>query len=378
MGSHYKNNIFAIRNFKKAMERSDILILSGGLGPTQDDMTKECVAKVWKLQLVRNKAWEEHLKHYFSTRKMTITENNWKQAEVFQEGIVVENNNGTAPGLIVEKEGKHILLLPGPPMELIPMFEQKMIPYLKSLQSEVIYSKTVKLCGIGESKAETQILDLIEKQKNPTIAPYAKTGEVHLRITAKAETEKEAEGMISPVIEILRERFGNKIYTIEEKENLEMCVLRLLEERKLELGLAESCTGGLLAGRITSVSGASRVFTTGLVTYANEAKEQLLGVKRETLENYGAVSEETAREMVMGLYEQYHTKAALSITGIAGPTGGTEEKPVGLVYIGCRVLERVKIKEYRFSGSREKIRQNTVTAALVLLRNCLLEEVITE
>lgn len=362
----------------KALERSDILILSGGLGPTKDDLTKECVAKVWDLQLVRNKDWEEYLKNYFQARKMSITENNWKQADVFKEGMTIENENGTAPGLIVEKEGKHILLLPGPPMELIPMFEKKMIPYLKSLQTGVIYSRIVKLCGIGESKVETEILDLIERQENPTIAPYAKTGEVHLRITAKADSEEEAAAFISPVTAILQQRFGNKIYTMDEAETLEMCVLRMLKERNLKLGLAESCTGGLLAGRITSVSGASDVFTTGLVTYANEAKEKLLGVQRETLQEQGAVSAKTAEEMVEGLVKGYGVTTALSITGIAGPTGGSEEKPVGLVYIGCRVPGKIKIKEYHFSGSREKIRQNTLTAALILLRSCLLEENTTE
>ena len=358
---------------KTALERSDIIILSGGLGPTKDDLTKECVAKVMGLTLKKDEHSAKRIADYFAARGMEITDNNWKQAYAPQGAIVVDNDNGTAPGLIVQQGEKSILLLPGPPIELYPMFEQQMIPYLRSLQPGIIYSKTVKLCGIGESKAETMILDLIENQTNPTIAPYAKTGEVHFRVTAKAETKEEAEKIMEPLLKTLFERFGDKIYTLKEEEALEHKIVQLLEERNLHLGLAESCTGGLLAGRITNVAGASKVFTTGLVTYANEAKEQLLGVKKETLETYGAVSANTAQEMVQGVMDKYGTEAAVAITGIAGPGGGSEEKPVGLVYIGCQVKGIRKVKEYHFSGNREKIRQNTVTAALILLRRCILE-----
>lgn len=358
---------------KRALERSDIVILSGGLGPTKDDLTKECVAKVMGLELIKDEHSAKRIKAYFQARGMEITDNNWKQAYAPKGALIVDNHNGTAPGLIIKQEEKSVLLLPGPPMELYPMFEQQMIPYLRSLQPGIIYSKTVKLCGIGESKAETMILDLIEGQTNPTIAPYAKTGEVHFRVTAKAESQQEAEEKMEPLLKTLFERFGDKIYTLKEEEALEHKIVQLLEERNLHLGLAESCTGGLLAGRITNVAGASKVFTTGLVTYANEAKEQLLGVKKETLETYGAVSANTAQEMVQGVMDKYGTEAAVAITGIAGPGGGSEEKPVGLVYIGCQVKGIRKVKEYHFSGNREKIRQNTVTAALILLRRCILE-----
>lgn len=356
---------------EEGLKRSDILILSGGLGPTKDDITKECAAKVWQLPLEKDQFWALKIREYFSSRGRQIPENNWKQAEVPRGAIVVTNDNGTAPGLIMSKEGKHILLLPGPPLELIPMFEEKMVPFLESLQPGIIYSQTVKLCGIGESEAETRVLDLITSQTNPTIAPYAKTGEVHFRLTAKAESREEAVRLLQPLLECLKERFGDKIYTTTGEQTLEENVISLLKERQMTLGLAESCTGGLLSGRITSVPGASSVFTTGLVTYANEAKEALLGVKQETLKTEGAVSAKTAEEMVQGLCQRYGVSAAISITGIAGPGGGTPEKKVGLVYIGCQVRDRIVVKEYHFSGNRKKIRESTVTAALVLLRNCL-------
>lgn len=362
-----------METLRTGMKRSDILILSGGLGPTKDDLTKECVAKAVNRSLVRDEHSVERIAAFFEKRGMEITENNWKQAEIPEGAIAVDNDNGTAPGIIVEAMGKKFLLLPGPPMELKPMFEEKMMPYLRSLQPGVIYSRTVKLCGIGESKAETMILDLIEGQGNPTIAPYAKTGEVHLRVTAKAKSEKEAMKLIDPVLLTLKERFGDHIYSMEEKESLESVVLDLLRQKRLRLATAESCTGGLLAGRITSVSGASKVFKSGVVTYSNKAKKKLLHVKKTTLKEQGAVSERTAKEMVIGVCKEQKAEAGLSITGIAGPLGGSDKKPVGLVYIGCCVGGTVKVKEYHFSGNREKIRQNSVTAALILLRKCLLE-----
>ena len=362
-----------LETIKTGMNRSDILILSGGLGPTKDDLTKECVAKAVNRDLVRDEHSAKRIAAYFEKRGMEITENNWKQAEIPEGARAVDNDNGTAPGIIVEAMGKKIILLPGPPMELKPMFEEKMMPYLRSLQPGIIYSKTVKLCGIGESKAETMILDLIGEQGNPTIAPYAKTGEVHFRITAKAETKEEALDLMQPMLLTLKQRFGTKIYSMEEKETLESTVISILRDKELKLAVAESCTGGLLAGRITAVSGASEVFGTGLVTYSNKAKKKLLGVKKTTLKEFGAVSRETAKEMAYGICKEQKTQVGLSVTGIAGPSGGSEEKPVGLVYIGCNVCGKIVVKEFHFSGNREKIRQSSVTSALILLRKCLLE-----
>lgn len=358
---------------KTALERADILILSGGLGPTQDDLTKEMAARVLGKKLVLDEHSREKIKDFFRLRGREITENNWKQAYAPEGAIILDNENGTAPGLILTTEQKkHILLLPGPPEELEPMFLKQMIPYLQKLQQEVIYSSTVKLCGIGESKAETQILDLLEKQGNPTIAPYAKTGEVHFRITAKAESEQKAKALVEPVVQKLKERFGTLVYTAREEVTLEQAVADLLQEKGWKIATAESCTGGMVAARLTRVAGVSGVFETGMVTYANSTKKELLGVKEKTLTTYGAVSSQTAEEMVLGLAQRTGAEVSLSITGIAGPSGGTKEKPVGLVFMGCRVKDRTVIKEFHFSGNREKIRESSVAAALSLVRSCIL------
>ena len=195
--------------------------------------------------------------------------------------MVLDNDNGTAPGLILEENGKRMILLPGPPNELHPLFEQQVKPYLQKLSPEIFYSRTVKLCGIGESKAAAMIQDMIDAQTNPTIAPYAKTGEVHLRVTARAKDEQEGKKLVKPVIRELKKRFGEMVYTTKEERTLEEAVVKLLKKNKMSITCAESCTGGLLAGRIVNVAGASSVFQTGYVTYANQAKRRLLGVKKE-------------------------------------------------------------------------------------------------
>jgi nicotinamide-nucleotide amidase len=217
------------------------------------------------------------------------------------------------------------------------------------------------------------IADLIEIQTNPTIAPYAKNGEVHLRVTAYAKDDVEGKELTDPLVKELKERFGDFIYTTEESENLEDVVVKLLINHKLTLSTAESCTGGLIAGRIVNVSGASEVFNEGVITYSNEAKEKYLSVRGETLKNFGAVSYETAKEMAEGAKQNLHSDVSLAVTGIAGPLGGTTEKPVGLVYISCMVHDKVTVKEFHFNGNRQKIRENTVICALDLLRTSILE-----
>lgn len=361
------------QTIRTALGRSDIVILSGGLGPTQDDLTKECAAKVLGKKMYLDEHSKERIQEYFLSRGMEITENNWKQAYAPEDATVVDNENGTAPGLILREKDKHVLLLPGPPKELIPMFEQQMMPYLKSLEPEVISSVTVKLCGIGESKAETKILDLIEKQSNPTIAPYAKTGEVHFRITAKAETEEKAKEMMLPMMEKLQERFGNAVYTMDEKVTLEQALVEMLMERELTIGTVESCTGGMIAARLTEVAGVSAVLKSCLVTYSNKAKRKLVGVKKETLEKHGAVSSQVAKEMAKGMAAHHKADVAIAVTGIAGPGGGSKEKPVGLVYIACHVCGVTRVEEYHFSGNRSKIRESTTAYALILARKCVME-----
>ena len=359
---------------RTALGRSDVVILSGGLGPTRDDLTKEVAAHVMGMPLKENKHTRKRIEEYFKNSQFKIiTDNNWKQAQVPEGSIVVDNKNGTAPGLIMEKEGKSMILLPGPPNELKPMFEESIFPYLNKLQPEIICSCMVKICGLGESYVETQISDLIEKQTNPTIAPYAKTGEVHLRITAKAPDEKEARKLIKPVVKELRNRFGNNIYSTDEKETLAENVLNLLKEKGLTLTTAESCTGGMLAARLTDVPGASEVFKQGLVTYSNKAKRKLLDVKKTTLKDFGAVSEKTAKEMAKNGAFITGADACVSVTGIAGPGGGSDEKPVGLVYIACSLNNKITVKEFHFKGNRARVREYTVVRALTLLRSCILE-----
>ncbi len=358
---------------KTALGRADILLLSGGLGPTQDDLTKEAAAKVLGKPLYLHEESREVIRQFFEKRGLEITDNNWKQAMVPEGCIVVENPNGTAPGIIMAENGKHVILMPGPPNELVPMFETSIIPYLSKLQSCVIFSQTVKICGVGESKLETMVKDLIENQTNPTIATYAKTGEVHLRVTARAEDEKGARKLVKPVVKELKGRFGSNIYTTDDEVTLEKAVVDLLLANHLTICTVESCTGGLLAARIINVPGVSEVYKAGYITYSNKAKRRLLGVKKNLLLKHGAVSEQVAKEMARGAALASKADVTVSVTGIAGPGGGTEEKPVGLVYMGCSVCGRITVKKCQFSGSRAKIRENTVSAALSLMRECILQ-----
>ena len=358
---------------KAALERSDIVILSGGLGPTEDDLTKEVSAKVMGRQLVMHEPSKKRIEEYFTSRNMELTENNWKQAMMPEGAIAVNNENGTAPGVIIEDGEKKVILLPGPPNEMIPMFEKSIMPYLEGSDPEVIYSQTVKICGVGESKAETLIKDMIDSQSNPTIATYAKNCEVHLRVTAKAAGEKEAKKLVKPVVKELKNRFGPCIYTTNADITLEKAVVDLLIANKLTVSTVESCTGGMLAARLINVSGVSDVYKSGYITYSNKAKRRILGIKKGLLEKKGAVSEEVAKEMAKGAAAISRAEVAVSITGIAGPGGGTEEKPVGLVYIACSVCGKIKVRKYNFRGNRAKIRETAVSSALILMRQCVPE-----
>lgn len=356
-----------------ALSRADILLLSGGLGPTQDDLTKEAAAKVFGKSLYLHEESKAAILQFFEKRGLEPTDNNWKQAMVPEGCIVVDNPNGTAPGIIMSENGKHVVLMPGPPNEMVPMFETSIMPYLSKLQSCVIFSQTVKICGVGESKAETIVKDLIDSQTNPTIATYAKTGEVHLRVTARAEDEKAARKLVKPVVKELKGRFGGHVYTTDDEVTLERSVVDLLLANQLTVSTVESCTGGLLAARLINVPGVSEVFKSGYITYSNKAKRRLLGIKKNTLLKHGAVSEEIASQMAKGAAMVSKADVTVSVTGIAGPDGGSEEKPVGLVYIGCNVCGRITVKKCNFSGDRAKVRDNTVSAALSLMRECILK-----
>ncbi len=359
---------------RTALERADILILTGGLGPTEDDLTKEVCAEAMGFSLAEDPHTRKRIEEYFrNSIYKEIPDNNWKQAIVPQGAKVLDNSNGTAPGLIMEKDGKTAILLPGPPNELIPLFNEQVYPYLEKLRPEVIRSQMVKICGVGESQVEDKLLDLIDAQTNPTIATYAKTGEVHLRITASAPSPEAADKLIKPVVKEIKKRFGDAVYSTKENESLEMAVVRLLKKYDLTVTTAESCTGGMLAARLVNVPGVSDVFREGYITYSNKAKRRLLDVNKSTLKKYGAVSEQTAKEMAVGGVFATGADVCVATTGIAGPDGGTEEKPVGLVYISCYLKDKVTVERFQFKGNREKVREQTVVKALDLLRRSILK-----
>ena len=363
---------------KTALDRSDVIILTGGLGPTEDDLTKEITAEVMGFPLVEDahtrELMEAYLKEYEKNHpQRRITKNNYKQTMVPEGAIVMDNHNGTAPGLIMEKKGKTAILLPGPPNEMVPMFEESVYPYLRKKQPEIIYSRMVKISGIGESQVAEEIQDLIDKQTNPTIAPYAKTGEVHLRVTAKAEDEKKCKEMIKPIVRELKKRFGKNVFATREDKTLEEAVVDLLKEKNMTLSLAESCTGGAVAARIVNVPGASDALMCGYVTYTNRAKRKCLGVKKSTLNKEGAVSAKCAKEMAKGGAKAARTDVCLSVTGLAGPGGGTKETPVGTVFMGCTCAGKTTTREFHFTGNRSRIRGQAVAQALTFIRDCLLE-----
>ncbi|AGC69201.1 putative competence-damage inducible protein CinA [Thermoclostridium stercorarium subsp. stercorarium DSM 8532] len=356
---------------KRALSRSDIVITTGGLGPTKDDLTKETISRALNRNLVLHEDILEKIKNYFEKRNRKMSEINIKQAYLPENSIVIPNPNGTAPGCIIEDGGKMVIMLPGPPKEMQPMFDETVFNYLRQKTGIMLVSKMLKIFGIGESDIETRLMDLIENQSNPTIAPYASQGEVTIRVTACCSNHDEAAALLSPVVGEIKSRLGDFVYS-EDGEPLEKVVFNLLKENRLVLATAESCTGGLLAGKITDIPGSSEVFERGYVTYSNRAKAEDLGVSWDTLNKYGAVSRETAVEMVTGLKNKTGASAGVAITGIAGPGGGTEEKPVGLVYIAAYVNDNIVCKKLQLSGNRERIRNDSCLNALDMLRRLIL------
>lgn len=356
---------------RTALSRSDIVIVSGGLGPTQDDVTKEAAAKVCGKELFMHEESKARLIAYFEKRGTSFTENNYKQALVPKDAVVLTNNNGTAPGLIIPYKEKSIVLLPGVQTEMRALFTESVVPYIKGLSPKAIVSKTVKVVSIIESRVETMIKDLIDSQINPTLATYAKKGEVHIRVTASADTEEEAGRLLKPVIRELKKRFGNNIYTTDENVTLEKSIIDLLNVGKLKAMTVESCTAGLVASRLVNVPGASEVFKCGLITYSNKAKRKLLGVKKSTLEKFTAVSEETAYEMVKEPEVWKKSDVCVGVTGYASDPG--DASLTGLVYISCNVCGKITVKEYHFNGNRAMVRESATTQALVLMRQCILE-----
>lgn len=354
----------------EAFSRSDIVITTGGLGPTYDDLSKETIAEYFGIKLVPHKESEKRIQCFFTHYGRCMTENNLKQAMMPEGAKVLENHNGTAPGAIIEKDGKMAVLLPGPPREMTPMFEQQVIPFLRERSGRVLRSHCVYFFGIGESALEAELRSEIEGLENPTIAPYAKEGEVMLRVTASAQDEQQAEELMRPALAMLESRFPQYIYGVDV-DNLQTAAVRALADKGLTVATAESCTGGMVSKRITEVAGSSEVFGCGVTTYANAMKEKLIGVSAETLAELGAVSAQTAAEMARGVRTLSGADIGVSITGIAGPGGGTPEKPVGLVYVGVDSKWHSEVLELKlargYDSEREHIRHMASSHALNLI-----------
>lgn len=358
---------------RQAAGRADLILTSGGLGPTEDDLTKESIARVFGEELVMDPPSLQHLEAFFQKRGVVMPERNRKQALIYASGRPIPNPNGTAPGALLEKDGKVVISLPGPPGELVPMVEGFVVPYLSGRLGEaagVLRSRILRFIGIGESALEERVRDLLASE-NPTVAPLAHVGEVHLRLTARAPSVEHAEALIAPVEREIRERLGEFVYGVDD-ESLEEAVIRLLRDRERTVAVAESCTGGLLGARLTNVAGASDVFLGGFITYNNAVKERQLGVPPEVIGQFGAVSAECSQAMARGAREALGAEIGVSITGVAGPGGGTPEKPVGLVYIGISDESGTRSSRHQFIGQRADVRTRAAQAALDLLRRAAL------
>lgn len=356
----------------KASERSKFILLCGGLGPTKDDLTKEAVASFLNLPLYESKELKDGILQWFSKRKYKISENNFKQALMIEGGSALVNDNGTAPGVYVEQNDVHYFLLPGPPGELIPMYDNYVKTIIEPLTDKKIRSKTFRLINIGESTAVTILDDLMTFSESFILAPYAKLNEVHLKATAIGDNETELEARIDEIEAVIRERLWQYIYSTDDDDIVDK-VVKMLKSKGMTIGTAESCTGGKIADMFVNKSGVSSVYMEGAVTYSNRSKVRNLGVSEKTLEAFGAVSEETAREMVLGVMDKFGVDAGISVTGIAGPTGGTPEKPVGLVYIGIGIKGETWIYEHQLGGNRDKIRNYAAKRAIISLYNRLVE-----
>ncbi|MFZ7119759.1 MAG: competence/damage-inducible protein A [Eubacteriaceae bacterium] len=355
---------------ENAIKRSDIIILTGGLGPTQDDLTKETVAQLFNVKMQFDQESYDKLLKYFTNSSNKVTKNNLKQTYIPEGASIIPNNNGTAPGIIFEKDNKVVILLPGPPRELIPMFQETVFPYLMDKSETKFYSNYYKITSIGESSLEDILIDLIDAQTNPTIATYAKVGEVLLRVTANSKTKEEANSLLDNYDKIIKERLGDNIYANQDIP-LNSVVATKLIDNNISISIVESCTGGLIASKLTEIPGISKSLHTGLVCYSNESKRDFLNVKEETLNKYGSVSSQTAKEMLNGLYNKTKSDMVIATTGIAGPNGGSDEKPVGLVYIGIMYKNNCIIEKYNISGSRTRIQSKATNIALNMVRKAI-------
>lgn len=361
------------QSLQLALSRADIVITTGGLGPTYDDLSKETIAACFGRKLVMDEESLIRIQAHFLRLGREMTDNNKKQAMMPQDCVIFQNENGTAPGCAIEGsgelEGKTAIMLPGPPREMKPMFEQQVKPYLLKDSDTRLVSHTMHFFGIGESMLEDKLRELMEKSLNPTVAPYAKTGEVQLRVTARVKNGEDADLLLKPVMEQIRQTVGEFLYGVDVGD-LQTAAVRLLTEKGLKVAVAESCTGGYLAKRLTDVSGSSKVFECGVCSYSNRIKHQLLGVSEQTLEEYGAISEQTAEQMASGVRNLSGADIGISVTGNAGPTAD-EGKEVGLVYIGVDSPKLTHVftlhVNRRDQDARETIRYLASSHALSLI-----------
>lgn len=349
-----------------ARGRSDLIITTGGLGPTLDDLTRETIAEAFGKKLVLHKPSLRRITAFFDQIGKQMTQNNVKQAMLPAGCKVLDNDWGTAPGCAFEADGVHVLMLPGPPKECTPMFHTAGMAYLAKLAGGVIVSHHIRIFGMGESAMEDRLHELMESSTNPTLAPYAKDGECLVRVTAKAETIEVAERLLEPVVRQVCDILGDVVYGIDV-ESMEHAMAKLLTEKGLTLSVAESCTGGLLSKRITDVSGASKFYKGGACTYCNEIKMKVLGVKKETLDEFTAVSSQTAREMAQGIAMAYGTDLGIGITGYAGPDGGEDGTPAGTVYIGLYYQGKTQVRRILSPRGRERARWDAANNAFDMI-----------
>jgi len=353
----------------QAAVRSDIIITTGGLGPTVDDITIESIAALIGKKLILNKTVLKDIKDYFKFRKVHFPSDNIRQALIPEDTKWIRNRVGTAPGLIADYRQKVIVCLPGPPRELEAMFLNDVVSYIarKHTTGCRIRSRTIKLTGIPESLVNNKVKDFLHLKPPTTVGIYAKLGQVELKIMSKASGEREARRAIARIEKKIYGRLKDYIFGCDD-ETLEGAVGKMLIARKKTIAAAESCTGGLLASRLTDVNGSSKYFIMGLVAYSNEVKKNILCVDPETLKKYGAVSRQVASEMATGIKLLAGADIGIGITGIAGPSGGTKSKPVGLVYAAVAIQNKVIMRELRFRGSRDEIKFQTSQAVLEMIR----------
>lgn len=364
------------RVIREAADRADIIITTGGLGPTLDDLTKETLARVFGKEMELHQPSLDRIRAFFERIGREMTHNNEKQAWLPKGCTVFVNEWGTAPGCAFEADGKHVIMLPGPPRECEPMFKQCAMPYLYPLAGGCIVSRNVRVFGLGESAMEDRLHDMMESMTNPTIAPYAKTSECFARVTAKAENEEEAEKLLAPVVQKVTEMLGDDVYGVDV-DSLEQVMGDGLRKKGLTLAVAESCTGGLLSKRITDVAGCSDYYLGGVCSYSNSVKMKVLGVKAETLDRFGAVSQQTAEEMAAGVADALGADVGVGITGIAGPGGGSEEKPVGLVYISVYCRGKWFTRRTVNTFGRDRVRNQAASTALDMIRRHFLDRDLT-